>query len=69
MTIGKGANLSKRALGYIHSQVKVHKLRPDSLEDWEVFLEASRSQAYNEEYLSVGFLFELCIEAARSELI
>ena len=69
MTIGKGANLSKRALGYINCQVKVHKLRPDSLEDWEVLLEASRSQAYNEEYLPVAFLFELCIEAARSELI
>ena len=39
------------------------------LEDREVVLEASHSQADNEDHLPVTFLLQLCREAARSELI
>ena len=64
MVFGKGTDLSKRALSYIHCLMKLHQLVQSMLEDREVVLEASHSLVDNEEYLPAAFLHQLCFEAA-----
>ena len=41
MVVGKGADMSKRALSYFFSLMKLYKLEPGMLEYLEVILEAS----------------------------
>ena len=69
MVVGKGTDLAKRALSHINCLGKLHKLVKSMLEDREVVLEASHSQADNEDHLPFAFILQLCREAARSELI
>ena len=69
MAILKDPCLSERALSYILSLMKLDKLEPRILENLEVVLEASHSQADNEEYFPVAFLLQLGREAARAEFI
>ena len=65
MVVGKGTDMSKRALSYIYCLMKHLKLVHTMLEDREVVLEASHSLVDNEEYLPAAFLVQLCFEAAR----
>jgi predicted Zn-dependent peptidase len=69
MVVGEGIDLSKRALSYINCLGKHSKLVHSILEDREVVLEASHSQADHKDYLPFAFILQLCREAARSELI
>jgi hypothetical protein len=49
--------------------MKLDKLEPDILENLEVGLEASHSQADNDEHFLVTFLLQLGRESARAEFI
>ena len=69
MVVIKGTDLSKRALSHINCLGKHNKLVKSMLEYREVVLEASHSQADNEDHLPFAFILQLCREAARSELI
>ena len=69
MIVGKGTDLSKRALSHINCLCKLHNLVKSILEDREVVLEPSHSLADNKDHLPVALLLQLCREAARSELI
>jgi hypothetical protein len=69
MAILEGPNLSQRALSYIFSLIKLHKLEPGILKYLEVVLEASRSQTGNEEHFPAAFLNQLCRETTRAEFI
>ena len=69
MAILEGPYLSERALSYVFSLTKLHKLEPGILEYLEVILEASHSQAGNEEHFPVAFLLQLGRETTRAEFI
>jgi hypothetical protein len=69
MVVGKGTDLSKRALSYIHCLMKHHQLVQCMFEDRELVLESFHSLVDNEEYLPAAFLLQLCFEATSSELI
>ena len=69
MAILKDPCLSERALSYILSLMKLDKLEPRILENLEVVLEASHSQADNEEHFPVAFLLQLGRETTRAEFI
>ena len=69
MAILEGPYLSQRALSDIFSLIKLQKLEPGILEYLEVVLEASDSQAGNEEHFPAALLLKLGREATRAEFI